>query len=80
MIVSRETADGGEELLGSGWEVTEQLSASVAGQLQWTERRLLFRAAALADKAMRQLQANLAAAQATAGRADGTQTRQEGPA
>lgn len=65
VIVSRETADGGEELLGSGWEVTEQLSASVAGQsVQWTERRLLFRAAALADKAMRQLQANLAAAQA----------------
>ena len=57
--------DGSGELLGSGWEVTEQLSASVAGQpVQWTERRLLFRSLALAAKAMRQLQANLAAAQA----------------
>lgn len=65
LIVSRETADGGEELLGSGWEVTEQLSASVAGQsVQWTERRLLFRSLALVDKAIRQLQANLTAAQA----------------
>ena len=65
VIVSRETAAGGAELLGSGWEVTEQLSASVAGQpVQWTERRLLFRAAALVDKATRQLQVNLAAAQA----------------
>ncbi len=63
--VSRETADDGEELLGSGWEVTEQLRASVAGQpVQWTERRLLFRSLALADKATRQLQANLTAAQA----------------
>jgi transposase len=65
VTVSRATADGNEELLGSGWEVTEQLSASVAGQsVQWTERRLLFRSLALADKATRQLQANLAAAQA----------------
>lgn len=65
VTVSRETAAGSEEVLGSGWEVTEQLSASVAGQsVQWTERRLLFRSLALADKAMRQLQANLTAAQA----------------
>ncbi len=65
VTVSRETVDGSGELLGSGWEVTEQLSASVAGQpVQWTERRLLFRSLALAAKAMRQLQANLAAAQA----------------
>lgn len=65
VTVSRATADGGAELLGQGWEVTEQLSASVAGQpVQWTERRLLFRSLALADKALRQLQANLTAAQA----------------
>ena len=37
----------------------------MAGQaIQWTERRLLFRSVALADKAIRQLQTHLAAAQA----------------
>jgi transposase len=63
--VTDPAADGSGEVLASGWELSEPMQATVAGQLvQWPERRLVVRSAALAEKAIRQLQANLTAAQA----------------
>jgi transposase len=64
VTVTSLAAAGSGEVLASGWELSESLQATVAGQpVQWTERRLVVRSAALADKAIGQLQANLTAAQ-----------------